>query len=178
MQVFVTWSRTDLGLLAVMLSAYLVLFVALCWWRSKFDHPSKDRFLSVWRHPVLRITCALTVIPLNMYLCAEDPTIHSRRIADLGLLGMPLNLAIGRWPPSLILCCTKLCCVFGGFWLGAYISKYWIYKKFLVEKLNLEIFEQGKGQWLVQAMFIVVWMIPVTTMYNSCVLYFFREDAA
>lgn len=129
-------------------------------------HNLDIKFKYWFQHPYLRLFVCYFVIFCNFLVFAEDPLSHSKREADIPVVGNVFSFVITKYPPDWRWRFLKVTMWLLAVGCGMVVGKTIIHGMILSRFLRLKMFRADQGSWMVQFFTVIVSLYLFSHAYN------------
>jgi hypothetical protein len=134
------------------------------------DHCGWRRIRHYFRHPTLRIFLVFSIMFANMLLYAEDPIAHSIVDARIPIVGTDLGMLFTRYPEGRGLLALKIIVIIFAVASGLLIGRQMVHHRLLRDSMQLRMFAENKGTWMVMLCTSIFVLLGCTWVYNKLIL--------
>lgn len=125
-----------------------------------------EKFKYWFQHPYLRLFVCYFVILCNFLVFAEDPVSHSKREADIPVVGNVFSFVFTKYPSDWRWRFLKVSMWLLAVGVGMVFGKTIIHGILLSRFLRLKMFRADQGSWFVQFLTVIISLYFFSHAYN------------
>lgn len=125
-----------------------------------------EKFKYWFQHPYLRLFVCYFVILCNFLVFAEDPVSHSKREADIPVVGNVFSFVFTKYPQDWRWRFAKVSMWLLAVGVGMVCGKTIIHGIVLSRWLRLKMFRNDQGSWMVQFLTVIIALYFFSHAYN------------
>jgi len=135
-----------------------------------------ENFKYWFQHPYLRLIVCYFVILCNFLVFAEDPVSHSKREADIPVVGNVFSFVFTKYPPDWRWRFLKVTMWLLAVGVGMVFGKTIIHGILLSRFLRLKMFRADQGSWFVQFLTVIISLYFFSHAYNVLLVLTFQPS--